>query len=74
VAAAEPRHEGPEFLGILDGDACGKVRETAQLVGDVEKEVSKEVPESDLQAAEDLGEVELFPESQLGPADDSDGH
>ena len=74
VAAAEPRHEGPELLGILDGDRGGKVLETAQAVGRVEKEVSEEVGGGDLESANDLGDVELFPESQLWPADNFYGH
>ena len=43
--------------------------ETAQHVGDVEKEVSEEVGGGDLESANDLGEVGLLPESQLRSAD-----
>src|SRR5439155_17647135 len=74
VAAAEPRHEWPELLGILDGRRGGKVLETAQQVSRVEKEVTEEVGKGDLETAEDLRDVEPFPESQLGPADNSYGH
>jgi hypothetical protein len=35
----------------------------------VEIEVAEEVPEGDLEAAEDLRDVELLPEGQFGPAD-----
>ena len=61
---------GPELLGILDGDRGGKVLETAQEVGRMEKEVSEEVPERNLEAADDLGDVKLLPERQLRSADD----
>ena len=44
--------------------------ETAQAVRNVQKEVAHEVPGGDLEPAEDLGNLELLPERQLGPADD----
>src|SRR5260370_31420203 len=74
VAAPEPRHEPPEFLGKLNGCRGGKVFETAQEVSCVEKEVAEEVGKCDLETAEDLRDVDLFPESQLVPADNSYGH
>ncbi len=48
--------------------------EPAQAVGDVEKEVSEEVGGCDFEAAKDLGDVGLLPESQLRPADNFYGH
>jgi len=69
VAAAEARHEGPELLGILDGGRGGKVRETAQQVSRVQKQVAEEMPKGDPEATQDLWDVEFFPESQLPPAD-----
>ena len=48
--------------------------EATQKVGRVQKEVAEEVGKGDLKAAEDLWEVEIFPESQLAPADNFYGH
>ena len=50
------------------------MKETAEEVGDMEEQVAEEVRKGDLEAAQDLGEVGLLPEGQLGPADDFDGH
>jgi hypothetical protein len=76
VAAAESRHERAELFGILNGGGGAQMQQTPQTVGDVEIEVAKEVPERDLQSAQNLGEVELLPEGQLGPLYDgySCGH
>ena len=38
-------------------------------MSNVKKKVAEEVPGSDLEATEDLGNVELFPECQFGSAD-----
>src|SRR5262249_18416564 len=69
VAAAEPRHERSALLGKLDSRRGGNILEPAQKMGSVDKQVSKEMLKCDLQAAEDLGYVQLFPESQFAPAD-----
>jgi len=70
VAASESRHERPELLGILDGSRGGKVLQVAHEVDRVEQEISEEVPERDLKAAGDLGDIKLFPKRQLRSADD----
>ena len=45
--------------------------EAAKLVGGVKKQVSKEMPEGDLQTVKDLRNVKLFPKGQLTPPDNS---
>jgi hypothetical protein len=74
MAAPVPRHERSELFRILDGDGGRKVLETANLVGDVKEEVAEEVSECDFEAGHDLGQIELFPESQFGSLDNSDRH
>ena len=74
MAAAEPRHERPKLLRILDSHRGGKVLETAQEMSGVEKEIAEEVGKSNLEAAEDLRDVKLFPESQFAPADNFYSH
>ena len=74
MAAAETRHERPEFLGILDGRSGGKKLVTAQEMGSVEKEVAEEMAKGDFESAEDLGDVKVFPEGQLAPADNFYSH
>ena len=50
--------------------------ESAQSVGHVQKKVAEKVPGRDLETAEDLRDVQLFPEGQFRPADNFylDGH
>lgn len=62
VTTAEARHQGPEFLGILDRGRGAKVGELPETVGNVEEKVVKKVPESDLETTEDLGEIGFLPE------------
>ena len=48
--------------------------EPADEMESVEKEIAEEMGRGDLEAAQNLGNVEVFPESQLGPADNFYGH
>jgi hypothetical protein len=61
VPATESGHQGSEFLGKLDGGGGRNVLQTAQHMGSVQKQVAEEVAKSNLQPAEDLRDIELFP-------------
>src|SRR5205823_3522744 len=74
MATAEPRHERPPFLGKLDRRRGGNALEKAQEVRRVKKEITEEVSERNLKAAEDLGNVEFFPKGQLTPSDNLHRH
>ena len=68
VAAPESERERPRLFGILEGDRRPEVREQPHAVRRVEKQIPEEVRRGDLEAAEDLRNVELFPDRQLTPA------
>ena len=43
-------------------------------MNNMKKQVAEEVDGGDFEAGQDLGDVELLPESQLGPVDNFLGH
>jgi hypothetical protein len=74
VAAAEARHQRPQLLGELDGCGGANACEAAETVSRMQEEIAEEMGKCDLEAAQDLGDVEFLPESQLAPVDNLDGH
>jgi len=74
MAAAESRHEWPKLFRILDGDRSRKMFEMAQKVSNVKKEVTEKMGEGDLETTQNLGDVEIFPEGQLGSTHNLYGH
>jgi pimeloyl-ACP methyl ester carboxylesterase len=74
MAAPESRREQPRLFRVLGRDRRSKMLEPSDAVRRVEKQVPEQVYGRDLQAADDLRHVELFPERQLAPVEHLDGH
>ena len=74
MAAPESRRERSGLFGVLEGDRRGKVLEQSEAVRHVKEQVPEQVRKRDLEAAEDLRHIKLFPKRQLPPADHLDGH
>src|SRR4249919_2215290 len=69
VAAPVPRHEWPHFFRKLNRRRGGPVLQAAELVSRVQKEIAEKMCKRDFEAADDLWDVELFPERQFASAD-----
>src|SRR5207249_206205 len=74
VAAPESGRERPRLFGVLKRDGSTEVVEQSQAVRGMEKKVAHQMRCGDLEAADDLREVKLFPDSQLTAAQHLDGH
>jgi hypothetical protein len=74
VAAPESERERPQLFRVLEGDRSSEVFEQSQAVHRVKKKVSEKVRARDPETAGDLRKIELFPKSQVAPAEHLDGH
>ena len=74
MAAPESPRERPGLFGILERRRSRKVLEHSHAVRRVKKQIPEKVHGGDSEAADDLRNVQLFPERELAPPENFYAH